>query len=216
MEPAAYGAYDQRRMAETMDAEPYPAVDPSPSFPALEQRILAEWDAGRIFEASVAERPAGRGGENEFVFYDGPPFANGLPHYGHLLTGYVKDVVPRYQTMRGRRVERRFGWDCHGLPAEMEAEKELGVSGRQAIEEYGIERFNAHCRTSVLKYAHEWERFVKRQARWVDFRNDYKTMDLSFMESVMWGFKSLYDKGLVYEGLKIGRASCRERVFRTV
>jgi isoleucyl-tRNA synthetase len=189
-------------MAEK-EPQPYPDVDPSPSFPALEERILADWEAGRIFAASVENRPAGPHGANEFVFYDGPPFANGLPHYGHLLTGYVKDVVPRYQTMRGRRVERRFGWDCHGLPAEMEAEKELGVSGRQAIERYGIERFNAHCRTSVQKYAHEWERFVKRQARWVDFRNDYKTMDLSFMESVMWGFKSLYEKGLLYESFRV-------------
>jgi isoleucyl-tRNA synthetase len=137
------------------------------------------------------------------LFYDGPPFANGLPHYGHLLTGYVKDVVPRYQTMRGMRVERRFGWDTHGLPAEMETEKELGVSGHQAIHEYGIAEFNQACRTSVLRFTKEWEEYVTRQARWVDFENDYKTMDLSYMESVMWAFKRLWDKGLVYEADRV-------------
>ena len=126
-----------------------------------------------------------------------------LPHYGHLLTGYVKDVVPRYRTMRGQRVERRFGWDCHGLPAETEAEKELGVSGRGPITEYGIARFNEHCRTSVLRYTKEWERYVTRQARWVDFANDYKTMDLSYMESVMWAIKQLWDKGLLYEDYRV-------------
>ena len=148
-------------------------------------------------------RPAGPDGANEFVFYDGPPFANGLPHYGHLLTGFVKDAVPRYQTMRGRRVERRFGWDCHGLPAEVEAERELGLSGHPAIVGYGIDRFNEVCRTSVLRYTEEWERYVTRQARWVDFANDYKTLDLPYMESVMWAFKTLYDKGLLYEGFRV-------------
>jgi isoleucyl-tRNA synthetase len=137
------------------------------------------------------------------VFYDGPPFANGLPHYGHLLTGYVKDVVPRYQTMRGRRVERRFGWDCHGLPAEVEAEKQLGISTKAEILDLGVAKFNDACRTSVLRYTTEWERYVTRQARWVDFANDYKTLDLSYMESVMWAFKTLYDKGLIYEGFRV-------------
>ena len=151
----------------------------------------------------MASRPAGRDGKNEYVFYDGPPFANGLPHYGHLLTGYVKDVVPRYQTLRGRRVERRFGWDCHGLPAELEAEKELGIAGRQQILEYGIERFNAQCRSSVLRYTREWQEYVTRQARWVDFENDYKTMDLSYMESVLWAFQELWKKGLIYEGYRV-------------
>ena len=127
---------------------------------------------------------------DEYVFYDGPPFANGLPHHGHLLTGYVKDVVPRYQTMLGKRVDRRFGWDCHGLPAEMETEQELGVSGRAAITEFGIETFNASCRESVLKYTSEWQETVTRQARWVDFENDYKTMDLSYMESGYVGFQT--------------------------
>jgi isoleucyl-tRNA synthetase len=184
-------------------ARPYPAVDPSPSFPELEERVLATWQAQGTFARSVEARAPGARGANEFVFYDGPPFANGLPHYGHLLTGFVKDVVPRFQTMRGRRVERRFGWDCHGLPAEMEAEKELGVHGRQAILALGIDRFNAHCRTSVQRYTEDWRRFVERQGRWVDFDRDYKTMDLSFMESVMWAFKRLYDKGLVYESYRV-------------
>ncbi len=128
--------------------------------------------------------------ETEFVFYDGPPFANGLPHYGHLLTGFVKDAIPRYETMRGRRVERRFGWDCHGLPAEIEAERELGVHGRQGVTDYGIGRFNDYCRQIVQRTTDAWERYVTRQARWVDFENDYKTMDLSFMESVIWAFAS--------------------------
>ena len=181
-------------------ARHYPDVDPHPSFPEIERRILDFWRREKVFQASVQERP---GGANEYVFYDGPPFANGLPHYGHLLTGYVKDIVPRYQTLRGRRVERRFGWDCHGLPAEMEAEKELGVSGRAAIEAYGIERFNAHCRSSVLQYTEAWVEYVTRQARWVDFQHDYKTMDLPYMESVIWAVKQLWDKGLIYEGFRV-------------
>jgi isoleucyl-tRNA synthetase len=181
----------------------YPEVEPSPDFPALEKRVLEFWRREKIFEASVAARPAGPGGQNEFVFYDGPPFANGLPHYGHLLTGYVKDVVPRYQTLRGRRVERRFGWDCHGLPAEMEAERELGISGRNRIVEYGVDRFNAYCRSSVLRYTEAWKEFVTRQARWVDFEHDYKTMDLSYMESVLWAFKQLWDRDLIYEGFRV-------------
>ncbi|HWG72849.1 MAG TPA: isoleucine--tRNA ligase [Acidimicrobiales bacterium] len=193
----------------TERAAPYPEVVDKPSFPAIEAAILAWWAADGTFAASVAARHAGspsgaEGGEgHEYVFYDGPPFANGLPHYGHLLTGYVKDAVPRYRTMRGQRVERRFGWDCHGLPAETEAEKELGVSGRGPITEYGIERFNSYCRSSVLRYTHEWQRYVTRQARWVDFANDYKTMDLTYMESVMWALKQLWDKGLLYQNYRV-------------
>ncbi len=180
---------------------PYPALPSQPDYPALERAVLARWKEGRVFQRSVeARRGSARG---EYVFYDGPPFANGLPHYGHLLTGYVKDIVPRYQTMRGRCVERRFGWDCHGLPAEMGAEKELGISGRAKILEYGIGRFNAHCRESVLRYRGEWQRYVERQGRWVDFENDYKTMDLSFMESVLWAFKRLHELGLVYESYRV-------------
>ncbi|MFM7490234.1 MAG: isoleucine--tRNA ligase [Actinomycetota bacterium] len=186
-----------------MSGHHYPAVEPQPSFPTIETSVLARWQAQQAFEASVSARPAGPNGDNEYVFYDGPPFANGLPHYGHLLTGFVKDAVPRYQTMRGRRVERRFGWDCHGLPAEVEAEKQLGISGHPEVTEYGIEKFNEFCRSSVLRYTSEWERYVTRQARWVDFDNDYKTLDPSYMESVMWAFKTLWDKGLVYEGNRV-------------
>ncbi len=182
----------------TPSEAPYPTVD-KPDFPAIEHRILEKWATEETFAASIEGRPA----DQEFVFYDGPPFANGLPHHGHLLTGYVKDVVPRYQTMRGNRVDRRFGWDCHGLPAEMEAEKQLGVSGRVAITEYGIEKFNEACRTSVQQFTEEWETTVTRQARWVDFENDYKTMDIDYMESVIWAFKQLWDKGLIYEANKV-------------
>jgi isoleucyl-tRNA synthetase len=185
------------------ERSPYPDVPASPRFPVVEEEILASWDADKTFAASVESRPAGPAGANEFVFYDGPPFANGLPHYGHLLTGFVKDAVPRYQTMRGRRVERRFGWDCHGLPAETEAEKQLGVSGRGPIAEFGIARFNDFCRSSVMRYTEEWRHYVTRSARWVDFDNDYKTMDLSYMESVIWAFKELHDKGLLYEAYRV-------------
>ncbi len=179
------------------DTSPYPDAG-KPDFPAIEARILDLWAQGGLFERSVEART-----DDEFVFYDGPPFANGLPHHGHLLTGYVKDVVPRYQTMRGHRVDRRFGWDCHGLPAEMETEKQLGVSGRAAITDYGIAEFNEACRTSVMRYTKEWEQTVTRQARWVDFDNDYKTMDLDYMESVIWAFKQLWDKGLIYEANRV-------------
>ncbi|MCE3005587.1 MAG: class I tRNA ligase family protein, partial [Rickettsiales bacterium] len=177
----------------------YPEIDPNPDFAALEEEVLQIWVREKTFEQSVAQRDAA----NAYVFYDGPPFANGLPHYGHLLTGYVKDAVARYQTMRGHRVERRFGWDCHGLPAEMGAEKELGISGRAAITEYGIGKFNEYCRSSVMKYTSEWEYYVTRQGRWVDFKHDYKTMDKGFMESCLWAFKELWNKGLVYESMRV-------------
>ena len=178
-------------------------VPASPDLPAVERKVLDYWEADKTFGASVEHRPAGDDGVNEFVFYDGPPFANGLPHWGGLFTGYVKDVVPRYQTMKGRRVERRFGWDCHGLPAEVEAEKQLGISTKAEIIDLGVARFNDACRTSVLRYTNEWERYVTRQARWVDFANDYKTLDQDYMESVMWAFKTLHDKGLIYEGFRV-------------
>jgi isoleucyl-tRNA synthetase len=180
-----------------------PGVAASPDLPEVERRVLDYWQSDKTFEASVENRPAGENGANEFVFYDGPPFANGLPHYGHLLTGYAKDVVPRYQTMRGRRVERRFGWDTHGLPAEVEAEKQLGISTKAEILALGVDKFNDACRASVLRYTSEWERYVTRQARWVDFENDYKTLDLDYMESVMWAFRTLHDKGLIYEGFRV-------------
>ncbi|WP_347354627.1 isoleucine--tRNA ligase [Intrasporangium sp.] len=187
----------------TTDAQHRADVPSAPRFPQIEERVLAYWEQDGTFAASVENRDAGKDGSNEFVFYDGPPFANGLPHYGHLLTGYVKDIVPRYQTMRGRRVERRFGWDTHGLPAELEAQRQLGLKTKQDILELGIDRFNDACRASVLKYTDEWVSYVTRQARWVDFENDYKTLNPSFMESVIWAFKSLYDKGLVYEGFRV-------------
>ena len=182
-----------------MNARPYPSVDAQPDFPAIETATLSRWSVEGTFATSVDER----GTDDEFVFYDGPPFANGLPHYGHLLTGFVKDAIPRYRTMRGQRVERRFGWDCHGLPAEVEAEKQLGISGHPEVTAFGIEKFNDYCRSSVLRYTNEWERYVTRQARWVDFENDYKTLDLPYMESVMWAFKTLHDKGLIYEGNRV-------------
>ncbi|MET0234950.1 MAG: isoleucine--tRNA ligase [Kibdelosporangium sp.] len=178
-------------------------VPAQPSFPKLEAEVLQYWEIDRTFQASVEDRPAGDNGSNEYVFYDGPPFANGLPHYGHLLTGYVKDVVPRFQTMRGKHVERRFGWDTHGMPAEVTAERELGFKTKADIEAYGVAAFNEACRTSVLRFTSEWRDYVTRQARWVDFDNDYKTLDLDYMESVMWAFKSLWDKGLIYEGFKV-------------
>ncbi len=184
---------------------PYPQVEQQPDYPKLEQQILDLWTQEHTFEESVSNRPASEpsGQNNEYVFYDGPPFANGLPHYGHLLTGFVKDVVPRYQTMRGRRVERRFGWDCHGLPAEMEAEKELEVSGRAGIVALGIGRFNDYCAALVQRTTDAWEWYVTRQGRWVDFADSYKTMDVPYMESVMWAFRRLWDKGLLYEGERV-------------
>ncbi|MCF6385936.1 isoleucine--tRNA ligase [Mycobacterium sp. MBM] len=181
-----------------MTAYPKPAAG-TPNFPALEAEVLEYWGADDTFRASIARRE----GAPEYVFYDGPPFANGLPHYGHLLTGYVKDIVPRYRTMRGYKVERRFGWDTHGLPAELEVQRQLGITDKSQIEELGIEKFNDACRASVMKYAGEWRSYVTRQARWVDFENDYKTMDLDFMESTIWAFKQLWDKGLAYQGNRV-------------
>jgi isoleucyl-tRNA synthetase len=187
----------------TADHAARAGVVASPKFPEIEERILQYWDEDGTFVASVEGRDAGEDGDNEFVFYDGPPFANGLPHYGHLLTGYVKDLIPRYQTMRGRRVERRFGWDTHGLPAELEAQRVLGLKTKGEILELGIEEFNAACRESVLKYTDDWQAYVRRQGRWVDFEHDYKTLNPDYMESVIWAFKTLYDKGLVYEGKRV-------------
>lgn len=182
----------------------YPEAVANPNFDEIEKKILKFWQEEKVFEKSIENRPSKlEGKKNEYVFYDGPPFANGLPHYGHLLTGFIKDTYARYHTTLGQRVERKFGWDCHGLPAEMGAEKEIGISGRIAILEYGIEKFNAHCRSSVMKFTSEWENYVNRQARWVDFKNDYKTMDVNFMESVIWAFSELYKKGYVYESMKV-------------
>ncbi|SNC71675.1 Isoleucyl-tRNA synthetase [Kytococcus aerolatus] len=175
----------------------------APSFPEIEAGVLRHWEAGDVFRRSVENRDAGEDGSNEYVFFDGPPFANGLPHYGHLLTGYVKDVVPRYRTMRGQRVERRFGWDTHGLPAELEAMRQLGITTKDEILDLGIDRFNAACRESVLRYTDEWQDYVHRMGRWVDFENDYKTLNPGYMESVIWAFKQLYDRGLAYQDFRV-------------
>ena len=178
---------------------PFREIKIEVDFPAEERAVLGRWQREHTFEQSVAARLGGK----EYVFYDGPPFATGLPHYGHLFTSYIKDVVPRYFTMRGRHVPRRWGWDCHGLPVEFEIEKELGFKSRAEIVAYGIDRFNEACKASVLRYADEWRRIIGRLGRWVDFDHDYKTMDQSYMESVVSVFKTLYDKGLVYEGNKV-------------
>ena len=178
---------------------PQEPVAASPRFPEIEERVLAYWKQDGTFQASIDQRE----GAPEWVFYDGPPFANGLPHFGHLLTGFAKDLFPRFQTMRGKQVHRRFGWDTHGLPAELEAMKQLGINQKSQIEEMGIAQFNEAAKASVLRYTEEWERYVTRQARWVDFDNDYKTLDVTFMESVIWAFKQLHDKGLAYEGFRV-------------
>ncbi|MDT0157445.1 isoleucine--tRNA ligase [Microbacterium sp. ARD32] len=175
------------------------AVTPSPRFPEIETEVLDYWKNDDTFRASIAQRE----GADEWVFYDGPPFANGLPHYGHLLTGYAKDVFPRFQTMLGKKVDRVFGWDTHGLPAELEAMKQLGLTEKHEIEDMGIDVFNAKARDSVLTYTREWQDYVTRQARWVDFERGYKTLDVDYMESVLWAFKTLYDKGLAYEGYRV-------------
>ncbi len=166
-----------------------------------EEAMLAFWHEHDIFNKSV-EAPAGEAPKGDFVFYDGPPFATGLPHYGHLLAGTIKDAIPRFWTMRGYRVRRKWGWDCHGLPLENLIEKKLGLATKRDIEEYGVKNFNEAAREAVLEYADDWERIIPRMGRFVDMDNDYKTMDSSYTESVWWVFKSLYEKGLVYEGFK--------------
>ncbi len=178
---------------------PFHPVSSDGQFAQEEQKILALWTKLRAFERSVSQRQ----GAPNFIFYDGPPFATGLPHYGHLVASTLKDIVPRYWTMRGYRVERRFGWDTHGLPIEMDVEKKLGLSGPQSIRELGVDKFNETCRANVLKYVDDWRKTVGRMGRWVDFDNDYKTMDLSFMESVWWVFGELWKKGLVYQGHRV-------------
>jgi len=174
----------------------YKPVDAKVSFPQMEEETLRFWEQNRIFEKSVAAR----GDAEEFVFYDGPPFATGLPHFGHFVPNTIKDIIPRYQTMKGKKVERRFGWDCHGLPVEALIEKELGLNSKTDIERYGIAKFNEACRESVLRYVEEWRRAITRLGRWVDFDNDYKTMEPDYMETIWWVVKSLHEKGLLYEG----------------
>ena len=180
----------------TKNKKHYPDVSAKPDFPKIEKEILAFWDAEKIFQKSLDARADAP----EYVFYDGPAFGNGLPHYGHILTSYVKDLIPRYQTMRGKKVPRNIGWDCHGLPAELDAEKYLKISGRAEIAEFGIKEFNAVCRERVQMYVGEWEKILTRMGRWIEFDRTYRTMDLEYMESVIWAFKQLYDKGLIYEG----------------
>lgn len=180
----------------------YPKVDMtggSTRFPDMEEIVQKFWKEDDTFKASLDQTKDCP----EYIFYDGPPFANGLPHYGHLLTGYVKDIVPRYRTMAGNYVPRIFGWDTHGLPAELEAEKQLGITDKAQIQDMGLAKFNEYCEKSVMQYADEWEDYVNRQARWVDFENGYKTLDINYMESVMWAFKELYDKGLIYQGFRV-------------
>lgn len=179
---------------------PLPDLDQPVNYALLEEAVLSYWDEVDAFARSVQERPASK----PYVFYDGPPFATGTPHYGHLLGSVMKDIVPRFWTMQGFRVERRWGWDCHGLPIENIIEKELNLQGgKKGIEAYGIKQFNDACRSAILRFDADWKKVIRRLGRWVDMENSYKTMDLSFMESVWWGFKTLYDKGLIYQGRKI-------------
>lgn len=165
----------------------------------MEEEVLSFWDKNKIFEKSIEKHSP----HGDYVFYDGPPFGTGEPHYGHILSSVSKDVIPRYWTMRGYRIERRWGWDCHGLPIENIIEKDLKISGKKHIEEMGVAKFNEACRSRVLEYADIWDGMVRRIGRWVDFKNSYKTMDTTFMESVWWGFKEMWKKGLIYEGRKV-------------
>jgi isoleucyl-tRNA synthetase len=174
-------------------------VSAQPNLPAMEEEILRFWDSIDAFHESNRRRS----GNEPFVFYDGPPFATGTPHYGHLLAGTIKDIVPRYWNMRGHPIERRFGWDCHGLPIEALAQEALNLSGTAAIKEAGIDVFNEQCRSMVQTYVAEWRKTVTRMGRWVDFDNDYKTMDLDFMESVWWVFKQLWEQGRIYKAHRI-------------
>ncbi len=185
--------------AKTPQNSRYQAVKPDVHFPSLEEKQLQYWDAGKIFEKSMNEKANAKA----YSFYDGPPFATGLPHYGHLLAGTLKDIVPRYWTMKGYRVQRRFGWDCHGVPVEFEINKTLNLHSRFDILEYGVDKYNAACRGIVDRYSNEWKKSVKRIGRWVDMENAYFTMQPEFMQSVWWVFQSLFDKGLIYEGLKV-------------
>lgn len=176
-------------------------VQPDVNFPALEERVLEAWDANDAFRRSVEERPDDP--ESHFVFYDGPPFATGLPHYGHFVASVLKDIVPRYWTMKGMRVERRWGWDCHGLPVENETQKDLGLASKAEIDELGIAKFNEACRGIVLRYTEEWRTSIRRLGRWVDHDSGYRTMDADFMESVWWVFAQLWKKGKIYEGYRV-------------
>lgn len=180
-------------------------LNPEETIPHREEKVLQFWQEHNTFLLSISQRE----GSSLFSFYDGPPFATGLPHYGHLLAGTIKDVIPRYKTMKGYCVPRRFGWDCHGLPVENEIEKAKGLSGAASIEEFGVAKFNEECRQIVLRYTEEWKETVLRMGRWVDFEKTYRTMDTSFMESVWWVFKRLYEMGLVYQGYRVMPVSAK-------
>lgn len=177
---------------------PFKKIDPKIKFPEMEKEILKYWEENNTFQKSLENRKD----SPLYSFYDGPPFATGLPHYGHIVASLMKDAVPRFWTMKGFYVERKWGWDCHGLPIENIAEKELGIKHKKEIEEMGVDKFNNFCRSKVLSYVKEWKKVIKRFGRWADTENSYKTMDLPFMESVWWVFKELWKKGLVYEGYR--------------
>ena len=174
-------------------------VEKEIDFPKLENKTIEFWKKIKAFEKSLDKNK----GKDDFVFYDGPPFATGLPHYGHILPSTIKDIIPRYQTMKGKYVERIWGWDCHGLPVENLIEQELNLNSKHEILKYGIANFNEACKKSVLRYTAEWEKTIERMGRWVDFKNAYKTMDPGYMESIWWVFNTLWQKGLIYEGFKI-------------
>lgn len=179
---------------------PFPKVNPKQSFPEMEENILKFWKQNSIFEKSVEQRPQ----ENPYRFYDGPPFITGTPHYGSLLSSIIKDIVPRYHTMQGKRVERKWGWDCHGLPIEEKVQKKLGLNSNREIEEkVGIKTFIEECYKYTQETSAEWNWYVDHIGRWVDMENAYKTMDQDYMESVMWVFKSMWDKGMIYKGQRV-------------
>ncbi len=169
------------------------------SFVEAEHEVLKFWKQEQVFQQSLAQTQKAK----PYIFYDGPPFATGLPHHGHLVASTLKDIIPRYYTMKGYYVQRRFGWDCHGLPIEHEIDKSLGISSQQAVEKLGIKGYNDECRGIVQRYTAEWEKTITRIGRWVDFENDYKTMDPDFMESVWWVIKQLWEKELIYQGVKV-------------
>jgi isoleucyl-tRNA synthetase len=182
-----------------MTNQKFSQVSAKISFPVVEDEVLSFWNTDKSFTKSLEATK----GKTPFVFFDGPPFATGLPHYGHLLAGTLKDIVPRYWTMRGRHVERRFGWDCHGLPVENEVEKAHKISKHNIEDEWGIGVFNEICRSIVLRYTSEWRAVVERMGRWVDFDNQYRTMDPAFMESIWWVFSEIWKKGLIYQGFRV-------------
>lgn len=174
------------------------SVPTKKSIPEFEEEVLQFWKSDKTFEKSVEKNPE----NNLYVFYDGPPFISGMPHYGHLLGSIAKDVIPRYWTMKGKRVERVWGWDAHGLTVENRVQEELGIKNRRDIENYGLDKFTQACYQYTSKVSAEWEWYVDKIGRWVDFKNAYKTIDQSYMESIMWAFKQLYDKKHIYEGIR--------------